>query len=312
MRIFSFERKVLATELKHDEKLSKDFRALCKHDFPCFSKWCDKVHFGNVTLNPKTLEFYTQQKGEYGCQLVRSTPTETVLSFEGYTITLPAGVQFDTRPKQVGPPPFELLPKNIVVRSFGRVYVVPRKNPHWRKGFYYDYDEGSFEINNVYVKHNSPYRFEAKNSFQFYNSYRNQFEVYDAPSESRPLANYYGIMYLWMKDRDVTPTFIDQNEPHKLYCKRGDIVTVRTLRGEKYEQPQVLRTYGHYVARMSKLGMLLIDLKTGSMTDVQFPDDQGSKMFVGLEDGHFRARYMTQDTLQKYFEQGKKELEGKQ
>lgn len=333
-------RTVLAEELKEDQKMSSDFEGLVAHDEATCTGGCEHLHFieklprhnrelpgSSPSLNPWTLEFQNKvEKADFKVVREDEEKKEKVIEYQGFEFTIPASVTPDGRREGYGSDaPVTINSEHIVVRAENRILVIPRDKPHFKHGFEYEQDEGSFELGNIYASkltYVGSYN-DYKQTYNFWDCHGKQFIQYVSRTPAIPIASYNGLIWFEAKNYILLPTFIDLKNPGKIYYRKDHIICFPDPRMsrfslrrmelalpmiENFKQCSRRRHAQQFIVKRSDTGLLLVDLMGRTATSIQTPDDTPYRIkhiFPGYVKSWFHARYMTDETVAKYKQQAK-------
>lgn len=335
-------RTVLAEELKEDHKMPSDFEGLVAHDQATCTGNCEHLHFieklpvythealrPSPSLNPWTLESQdTIEEADFKVVREDADKKEKVIEFKGIEITIPADVTpngWRCSYLYSSGAPVTINRETIVVRAEKRIMVIPRDKPHFKHGFEYEEDRGSFEFGNVYAW--AELYDSDRHTYRFWDNHGNQFIEYASRTPTHPVASYNGLIWFVAKKSILLPTFIDLHNPGKIYVRKDRITTLpdpyepRLLRRSRTPPPMIedfrqcsrSRHAQQFIVRRSSKGLMLVDLSRRTVTNIQTPDDTLHRVrhiFPGYVKSWFHARYMTDETVAKYKQRAKDKFDG--
>lgn len=293
-------RLVIAPKLEYGEKLPTSFQGLEEHDPGC-THWCDHLtlnHDSRIAhFNPWTLESEVEDL-ELSVGLHEDS---TLLCTQGFHIHLPNTVQLD-----------DIDPVNCVtfLRSWidvcvdGQGFVFPRYKPlHYSNAVTYvpGNDEQVMEVGGVFLLSHSVENF-TKEEYFFHDG--EELTKYTTTAAD-PVAFYKGMLWWHTGQGDhLVPTFVDKQTPDKVYYKKDTAIRVDQHTFDEFGQ---VHKYGNsqFLVAESSNGYLLVDLETGSVTNIcsgkqSLGENELECYFAGFEGPRFWTRCMDYETVEKY------------
>lgn len=298
-------RTLLAEELPHGEKLPDNFQGLHEHhDDNLCSEECEMVHLCmnnsdgiDAVLNPWTLESRYMEEEKWS--LVSSNKKENVVKYRDVVVTLPGKVlpikdMDDGRIELLGSP-FTLNRHSIVVRTMrDGTFMFPREKPHFHDALNFADDEGSIELEHIFI-----IRFTSdfyRVDFSFCDPIAKDLHLFASlDAEYEPVAFYQGLIW-WYARGHISPTYFGITKSPQFRKDRSFKVAF----GDHQKFRQCSRA-PHLIVRnldQAGQGIELADLSTGIVTQVNAPGE--GYVLPGYVDGKFVAKFMSYDTLEEY------------
>lgn len=303
-------KQLVATELKENEKLPEGFEGL--------NDAVLKTPDGELDFH--TLNFSIHNDGT--CKVVKEDETETVVKYKSketpILLTLPPGVKPRRKEQYERVPPVAVHKQHIIVQCENRVFTFPRNKPlHYKNAFDQQFYTArrTFEVGHIHAWES--YRDSLNHNlsaYEFFDSHTVQMREYTAATSAVPVASYSGLVWWAIKGRLLIPTFIDLEEPEKVFYRKDKIIGVS-------DQPERLREAfqqcknPRFVTRKCEQGVLVIDLENETSTNVldpHYPLDMPTRSYYrdtknppprvipGFIGGKFCAKYVDNEVVSKY------------
>lgn len=298
---------VLAMPLNALERLPDGFTPLVEHHAYCEDFSCEhfhslssyKIHVLNprdYSLVPPDMRFDIQFHGSF-TEEHGTPPYGNLYSFRGYEFLVSNDYPIHERV------PIRLGRSTIVVNGREQSMVLPKTSggSNYTQGI--SYASGDFwddmEVGNVFFLttssyHDNEFQDEAYSIADFVH---NKFVHYvtTADVDSLPVATYNGFIWWHMHyHTSLVPTFIDLQNPGKVYYKKDRII--RGPRMSQFKQGSKTFDASRFVVASKDKKMALYDLSTGIVTVVAAAEDSKRdivRFFPGFVDGEFQPRSLT-------------------
>ncbi|KAG5356423.1 hypothetical protein CJU89_6165 [Yarrowia sp. B02] len=163
---------------------------------------------------------------------VSSGKDGNVIRYRDKEVTLPPGKWPLRKMCESGPfdrpkPPVVINPSgSVVVRGRNFVGMYPKGTTHWHDALGYKQDEGSLEVGGVYIVR-FPYDM-GTGQYNLVDNAARDLHEYGRPTDADydPVAYHSGLLW-WHGDReDVVPTFVDLDDPYKLWYRKEKAIKV--------------------------------------------------------------------------------------
>lgn len=294
-------KRILPIELTKDEKLPKDFTPLHSHSGRYCDYSCDYLHFEYANLNLTTMEYIPddprkeEETGDY--DVISETNEEIVIDYDGLKITLPASADIESVEVNIT--------KDIVVlEGDTTTYVFPRNNCHYKHLLLeHDHNVSAFLLGDIYVK-KVPIA-KGKFSYHMFNPHTKQFVQYAIKNiNTKPVAAYNGLVWWLINKKSLIPTFMDLNNPDKVYIQKEKILTVARCTNsidsddsaDDDERPEGFSREGDnrfLTGETASSAFQAIDLDSETVNYIEVPLEGGPhELVVGYVKDKFHARYV--------------------
>ncbi|AOW05921.1 YALI0E24585p [Yarrowia lipolytica CLIB122] len=298
--------KVVGFELGLNEKLPSNFTGMmpfesgctvaCDHFF-ALAAWESQEFIRDLwdlSSRPKDEPYEVIGVGEHG----------TVVKYRDIEVTLPPSV----RPEDIVPftghnTPVHLGTMIITVELLdGRMISIPRDDPHYEHGYIFNAPGARlFQIGNVHFARESPGLIHKKAvyRYRFADFESRKMIEYGAGRHVYPVAAYNGCIWwhLMAVPNSLVPTFVDLRTPEKIHFQPNRAIC--GVSAKLFEQSFRDRDTSQFVVSITDIGIQVVDLDRGVITEVTGPSDKpAARFFPGYWNGKFMARCMSEVVVQ--------------
>ncbi|KAG5355687.1 hypothetical protein CJU89_5392 [Yarrowia sp. B02] len=298
---------VTALEFKHGENLPKSYEGFDDHrEYDC-SFSCDTLHVENLPqsalLDPWTQN--TQLENPSKIKVVSEGEDGLVITFMGIEITLPSFVRREDLPKNTtfcDRAPIFVNSDIIMIETPNMHFVFPRDKPHFaHASLYPPHADAVSRVGNIFVT-----RYEW-GTYGLHDPHGKQLVKYGnaifSKNNALPEENYNGLVWWFLGDKHLVPTFLDLDNPDKVYCREDLIITLPDKAPDGLHQCLRPENSRYLTDRTEYGGIRMVDLDQGVVTDVEKAGEairDESRVFLGYENGKFLARFMSAATVRHY------------
>lgn len=300
----------LARRLEYEDVLDGAFTPLHSHTEGSCSGPCSMVHLGTtpdslILIDPWCADYETSEDESW--ILFSTGSAGNIIKYRGVEISLPPGVKprpHRARTTDDNPSPVSMTKHHIFVHTPNDLtYVFPRDNPR-HATLVHGKHCASFELGNILVLRNEPLGSRDRVYYDFQDLLKGARVVldYEVLSTSHPVAYYEGLVWWQMNHGVLVPTCIDTSNPQKMYFRPSKAIAVAKDPLHPFVQ---CNNAPQFVVREFERGLELVDLRTGSITQVENqqtrPNREG-RIFLGLKEGKFQAWFMDEISISRYTE----------
>lgn len=296
--------KLVVPKLQHGETLPEGFESVNSHYKGC-KGGCDSAHFSygddHSVLDLRTLTLSNASFEQH--EIVSSNKTGTVIKYGGLEITLPSRIKrADVHREQYSfsRDTVRLGRYFVIVKTKKGFFVFPRdKELHFEHAHLVQSERHPIEVGKLLAVSVSIVEDNDDACYRFHDFEAGTSFDYAPQSPSKPVAVYEGVLWWYVFDKGLVPTFIDMESPEKIYYRRDRTTYVPDIDIEfvHCSNPRYLVIK----SRHSDMSTTLVDLLTGHSTSVQGqPKDHSVKAFSGFVKDRFSPRYITSELGRRY------------
>lgn len=267
-----------------------------------------KTVIANLTeqeVGMKTIDIHNSFNFNGDPQKITETGSEQILEYRNQTFTLPSNSRLPTNP-------VTHFKHHTRVSCYEPIWFQKTQPLHYKNAFQVRrVVPGCFEVGRFLASmglNNNGERY-----YEFYDYHSMKRIQYGPPDLARPVAAYKGVVWCFVTPDRLVPTFVDLENPDKIYYKLSKVIKAQIKPNEDYYELQAMNDYFQSAEfpnlvcndSSSHPEVHILDLENGTVTLVRSQYkvlQQGKplkkpaavyedrvKYQVGYKDGKFRA-----------------------